>query len=721
MRMGPASVDAMLSRLDSGLADLLACVAAFGRSLHETFDPQKFLGEFSSRVQPLVPHDRILILYAGEQAGTFTVFAEDPGVGAPLHEGRYTTDFDPGGRYSTEEWGLGPVCEGEVLHIKDVEHDPRMAERPAHRARLLQIGIHARIVVPLYAGGRAIGALGVANFTADAYTSDHVGACRQIADLIGPFVENVVLLHRERRRRRRLQAVTALAPILGGSLKVGDLIERLGEAVRPVLDFDAMSVKVVSENGRDLELVGAFDVDRDVSPTPVIVSTEDCSLPDRVTKDNVVLIRHAEHELDARRAGDRAIIERGVRSLLIAPLVFADRVDGVLSLAKRRPNWYDDADAEVARALASEVIVAIQHQRLAEERQRLRAMEVKARRLEERVESLRGELADRYGFDRIIGRAPVFLESLQQAKKVAATETTVLLTGESGTGKEVLAHAIHHASARADGPFVAVNCAALPETLIESELFGHERGAFTGADKLKRGRFELAAGGTLFLDEIGELAPAIQAKLLRVLQERQYERVGGTVTLAADVRLVAATNRDLERAVADGRFREDLYYRLAVFRVHLPALRERGDDVLLLAGHLARELGAKLGKGDPGLSRDARALLLGHRWPGNIRELQNAIERALIVSDNGLLTPEQFGITLAHDDRVDAAASASASGMMPEAVSSMAPMESLADLEKRSITEALARASGNKSRAAASLGLSRTQLYTRLKRFGLDR
>jgi len=212
------------------------------------------------------------------------------------------------------------------------------------------------------------------------------------------------------------------------------------------------------------------------------------------------------------------------------------------------------------------------NQRLAEEQRRLAAVEGRARQLEQRVARLRGALSDQYRFDRIIGEAPAFREALDQAARVAPAETTVLLTGESGTGKELVARAIHYASRRAEGPFVAVNCAALPETLIESELFGHERGAFTGADRLKRGRFELAAGGTLFLDEIGELAPAVQAKLLRVIQERQYERVGGTATLSAAVRLVTATNHDLEQAVVDGRFRGDLYYRLAVFRVHLPRL-----------------------------------------------------------------------------------------------------------------------------------------------------
>lgn len=326
------------------------------------------------------------------------------------------------------------------------------------------------------------------------------------------------------------------------------------------------------------------------------------------------------------------------------PLLCGERVDGYVYFAKRWPRWYGEADVEVAQAVASQIVLAMQHQRLAEKQQLLGAVEARAQHLEARVALLRSALGDRYDFARVIRRAPAFLETLEQAQRVAPTESTVLLTGESGTGKEVLARAIHHASARAEGPFIAINCAALPDTLIESELFGHERGAFTGADRLKRGRFELAAGGTLFLDAIGELTPAVQAQLLRVLQERQYERVGGMATLDADVRLIAATNRDLERGVAEGGFREDLYYRLAVFPIRLPALRDRGDDVILLAEYFVRELGAKLGKGDPGLGRDAREVLLAHQWPGNIRELQNAIERALIVSDGEVITADQLGI-----------------------------------------------------------------------------
>ena len=348
------------------------------------------------------------------------------------------------------------------------------------------------------------------------------------------------------------------------------------------------------------------------------------------------------------------------------------------------------------------------------------ALEHRTRTLEQSLKSARRELHDRYGFEQIIGRSPLLRDVLTRAAKVARTETTVLLTGESGTGKELVARAIHHTSPRADRPFVALNCAALPETLIESELFGHERGAFTGADRLKRGRFELAAGGTLFLDEIGELAAAAQAKILRVLQERRYERVGGATTLEADVRLIAATNRDPERAVAEGRLREDLYYRLNVFRIHLPALRERGEDVLLLADHFVRELGARMGKAEPGLSRAARDLLLAHSWPGNIRELQNAIERALIIAEDELIAAEHLGL-VARPPRDEAEPAVAAPAVAAPPTETATSTLTVAEQEKRLIVDALRRTGGNKARAAATLGLSPTQLLRRTRRFGLDR
>jgi transcriptional regulator with GAF, ATPase, and Fis domain len=251
--------------------------------------------------------------------------------------------------------------------------------------------------------------------------------------------------------------------------------------------------------------------------------------------------------------------------------------------------------------------------------------------------------------------------------------------------------------------------------LLEDELFGHERGAFTGADRQKAGRFEMAAGGSLFLDEIGELAPGVQAKLLRVLQEREFQRLGGTATLRADVRVIAATNRSLEAAVEARQFRQDLFYRLNVFTVHLPPLRERGDDVLLLAEHFARALAPKIGQAAVGFSPEAREVLRAHCWPGNIRELQNAVERALILSEGTPLTPALLGIT--RKASRPAAEAGAGSSPSPDALQTAG---SIPEMERRMVEDALAKAKGNKSRAARLLGLTRFQLYTRLKRFGVD-
>ena len=267
--------------------------------------------------------------------------------------------------------------------------------------------------------------------------------------------------------------------------------------------------------------------------------------------------------------------------------------------------------------------------------------ERRIRSLTAEAEYLREELAAEHGFDEILGRSPALRRALQSVAQVAATDATVLLLGETGTGKELVARAIHDRSARRDRPLVKVNCAAIPATLIESEFFGHERGAFTGATQRREGRFALADGGTIFLDEIGELPLELQAKLLRVLQEGEFEPVGGSRTRKVDVRVVAATNRDLERAAREGLFREDLYYRLSVFPIQLPPLRERGDDVVLLATAMAEKLARSLGRRiAPPDAADAAALR-SYAWPGNVRELRNVVERAIITSTDGRLHLER--------------------------------------------------------------------------------
>jgi transcriptional regulator with GAF, ATPase, and Fis domain len=682
--------------------ELAAALAGVAVSLRDDVPADRILAALSDLLQPILPHDRLVIDHLDENRRTFRVFAEHVVHGPVLHEDHYTTDPAGDARYTVAEWAIRRVFDGESMIVGDFGSDPRYSRPNSFEVRLRVGGVRAGVVVPLRSGGLVVGAFVATSLSPDVYHEQHLSLARQVADQIAPAVDNAVLRQRARRRRARLAALEGLPVVLGSTLNVKEVFERVADAVRPAVDFDVMGVGLLSPTGRDVDVIAEVNPrDEGILPTPPRLPVDSFSLPARVLNGEPVLIHDAAEELDASLSGDRLIIDGGGRAVMAVPLHFGERVGGCLYFGKRRPNWFDASDIEIASAIAAQVVLAIQHQRLGEERGR-------ARRLEERLESLRTELGERYGFDRIIGRAPALREVLQRAAKVAPTDATVLLTGESGTGKELVARAIHHGSVRSNGPFVAVNCAALPDALLESELFGHERGAFTGADRQRPGRFEQAQGGTLFLDEVGELSPAVQAKLLRVLQEREFQRVGGTATLRADVRVITATNRDLEREVAAGRFREDLFYRLNVFAVYLPPLRERGDDVLLLADYFVREIGGRMGKGEPGLSRDAREVLLQHAWPGNIRELSNAIERALIISDGGLLTAAQLAIS-APRPRASA----------PSAPDRGEPRQSLADWERQMVSDALHSAKGNRSRAAAMLGLTRSQLYTRLKRFGL--
>ena len=323
------------------------------------------------------------------------------------------------------------------------------------------------------------------------------------------------------------------------------------------------------------------------------------------------------------------------------------------------------------------------------------------KRMLERAEQLTEDF-DRRVYDEFIGRSAIVKELFGFISKVAKTDTTVLLLGESGTGKEILARAIHKQSKRAGRPFIATNCAALSETLLESELFGHEKGAFTGAIKQKPGRFEVAGGGTLFLDEIGEISPGFQAKLLRALEEREITRVGSTETIKTDVRIIAATNRDLPKLVAEGRFREDLFFRLSVFPVKVPPLRNRTDDIALLVEHFLNKLGYAHGQlGDSLLDK-----LRSYRWPGNVRELRNVLERAVILSDGDLITENMLGFLppSAEKEQIQIA------GDSPEG---------LEEQEKRMIEEALRKAGGNKSKTAEILQITRRVLYTKLKKYGM--
>ena len=686
---------------------MLVCLAAIARALHGEFQPRAFLDDLSTVLQPFIPHDRLGLGYLSDDGRTFSVFAEYGGSGFLPPTDRYTTDLRGATRFPVADSPVAPVFHGEILRVADVPADPRFADWAAEQR---STGLRSAIFVPLVSGSRVIGKLSAASRVPAVYDDVHVERLRSAGWMIGPFIEVVALLYRERRRRHRMEVLAGITKMLGTTLDLREILAPLGEAVRPAIAFDAMGVIIIDTSGGQWAFFGTAGE----APPPGIerIPTREFSYGPALMAGRTVVFDETSREVNPAFAGDRLLLTAGLESCLWVPMHFGDEVGGTLFFGKHEPRSYDRVDVEVASVMAGRVVLGIQHQRLAEEQRRLASVERRARTLEQSLKTARSELHQRYGFEQMIGRSPLFREALTRAAQVARAETTVLITGESGTGKELVARAIHYGSARADGPLVAVNCAALPDTLLESELFGHERGAFTGADRQKPGRFELAAHGTLFLDEIGELSAAVQVKLLRVLQEREFQRVGGTATLKADVRLIAATNRDLMAEMAAGRFRNDLFYRLSVFNVHLPPLRERGDDVLLLADTFIRTLAVKMGKGDVTLSQDAVELLRRHPWPGNIRELQNAIERGLITCDGTLVTAAHLAIPKLREEPT-------APGQ-PEPARPAAESMALEHLERKAIVDALQRTHGHKARAATLLGLTRFQLYSRLKRYQIE-
>jgi len=566
---------------------------------------------------------------------------------------------------------------------------------------ILDCGVRSMLCSPLMAGPRIDGEVWFTSSSLGAFTEAHEKAASAIADILSLSLEHERLWNLEVMRRRRLDAVDNLLPTMAETLDVRGVFSRVSEIVQPVLPHALLILTSLSEDRRELTV--------DVStgdPTSEMPMCFPAASPAGATAPEYLLVPDIEDVAEpcGARNGCRQL---GMRSFLGIPMSLESGTRWLLFLSLN-PNQYSEEDLNVARRVADHVSLVLSHQRLAEEERRAAEARERASRLEERVQVLTAELETTLGYRRVIGESESWKDVLTQATKVAHAETNVLLTGESGTGKEVVARLIHRASPRAKGPFVGLNCAALPDTLLESELFGHEKGAFTGAVTARPGRLEQAAGGVLFLDEVAEMTPTVQAKLLRVLQEREFQRLGGTRPMKADVRIVAATNRDLERALAHGEFREDLYYRLHVFEIRLPALRQRRDDILPLANAFLEEIGATVGRKAAGISREATQALLSYDWPGNVRELRNALERATILCDGGLITLEHLPIRASGPRLVSRTDAFPSEGVKLDTV------------ERDLIVDALRAAENNRSRAARLLGITRSQLYTKLQKHRLD-
>jgi two-component system response regulator AtoC len=606
----------------------------------------------------------------------------------------------------------------EFEALDDLQQDPGQDPQSA------TLGYRSLLRVPVHLEGQVAAVLVFLSRRPALYGRPDALVARRIADHVALALSHQRLAAQARQTeelRARTATLELLDELLAALVDAGelpDVFDRVSAIARKVLTHDTLLLNIVLPGGRRARVYASSGAG--VKPFPEVFDIPEAIRShadwEYVLTDDLPLDPVWRHQESAKR-GYRSALRVAIRmeGELVASLAF-------LSFA---PAVYKEADLLVARRIRDRLALNLSRGRGAEAAKRADEATARASRLEMRVRALTEELNARSGYQRVVGDSTLWRQALTQATQVATTETTVLLLGESGTGKEVVARFIHRASPRPEGPFVGLNCAALPEQLLEAELFGYERGAFTGATQSKAGQLEQAAGGVLFLDEVGDMSLSAQAKFLRVLQEREFQRLGGTRVLKTDARIIAATNRDLQRAINHGQFREDLYYRLNVFAIHLPPLRDRRQDVLPLSEAFMAEIGRSLGRPPGGISREARQALMSYHWPGNVRELRNVLERAAILCDGGLIAAEHLalgppagGRAAGRTEPTQSASQSPAPSSPGAAPTSPAPSD-LKSVERTMIERALLDAHFNKSQAAKVLGLTRAQLYVRLKKHGL--
>jgi transcriptional regulator with GAF, ATPase, and Fis domain len=677
-------------------------LAEIAETASETLELQEVFNRVAASVRRLIPFEDMGVVrivdgrYAVKHATTFDCSEHEPACSEPA---------------PLTEWSPRLRPRAESVRIDDAQEELDRAFRID--ADILDCGVRSALWEPFKSQGACSGGIWLSAPTPRAFTADHQEVLAPIAALLGSAVEHWSIWDAERRRRERLDQLEAALASVTQSLDVHEVFERISEAVQPVLPHQLLVLSEIDEVERCVRITataGSCDIE---APTePIALTLQEFEMG-RLDAD---IVQDIQADVKPNTDRNRCLISTGMRSWLRVPVLPTGEKRGSLSLAHREPGRYGPRDVEVVGRLADRIALMLSHQRLAEEARLAAEASERATRLEATVETLTRELESQ-GRARVTGVSRKWKDVLLQVGRVAPSETTVLITGESGTGKEVVARLIHQGSARVGRPFVAVNCAALPEQLLESELFGYEKGAFTGAFTTKIGRLEQAAGGTLFLDEIAEMSPVVQAKLLRVLQEREFQRLGGTRAMRADVRVIAATNRNLAQAIERGQFREDLYYRLNVFEIAIAPLRDRTEDILPLAEAFLDDLGRTMGRPAAGISRDAREFFLAHAWPGNVRELRNAIERAILLCDGGLITREHLPAVVARPE--PAAADGDGSSIDLEAP---LPAEgvNLEQVDRSFVERALAKTRGNRSKAARLLGLTRSQLYSRMERYKLN-
>ena len=565
-------------------------------------------------------------------------------------------------------------------------------------------GFESVCALPLTTVHRRIGTIGIASKLADAYCTDEVRFLSLVADQVALAIDDALNFESSQRaqaalerKNDRLKLLLSLNNTIVSNLELRELLRAISASLRGVMQCDGVAVALAEHEPKQMR-VYALDFPGSTGKIreDLVLSPEADSPGARVfrTGEPVSIMCCEGERLDPLAEAE------GVKSLCHVPLISRNHTLGILSLARLAAIPFSNRDVEFLGLVANQVAIAVENALAYKE-----IAELRDRLAEEKV-YLEDEIRSELNFEEIVGRSASLREVLQQIETVAPTDSTVLIYGETGTGKELIARAIHNLSSRSKNAFVKLNCAAIPTGLLESEMFGHEKGAFTGAVAQRIGRFELANHGTVFLDEIGEIPLELQPKLLRVLQEREFERLGSSRTLKTDGRLIAATNRDLSAMVESGKFRADLFYRLNVFPVQVPALRDREEDIPLLIRHFVQQFARRMNKAIDTIPTETMNVMVRYHWPGNIRELQNLVERAVILSSGPVLKVPLNDLQI----------HASAAGTKK--------IETLEESERRHILEALDASdwviSGAKG-AAALLGLKRSTLQARMEKLGIRR
>jgi formate hydrogenlyase transcriptional activator len=552
-------------------------------------------------------------------------------------------------------------------------------------ALLRSEGIRSLCALPLKTAHRRLGCFGVGSTQLDAYSEEEVQFLSLVADQVALAIDDAFHFDQLQQEKDRLKLLLDVNNAVASNLDLPDLLRAISSSLRLIMQSDGAGVALLDHNTNQVRL---------------------CVIDFPANDGHVVegqLLTEDDPAVQAIRSGEVVIggeSKGGAKNIAFVPLIGRHRVLGSLGVGRTDP--FSPKDVVFLKQVAGQVAIAVENA-LAY----AKIADLKDKLAREKL-YLEDEIRSELNFEEIIGKSEALRKVLQQVETVAPTDSTVLIYGETGTGKELIARAIHDLSSRVNNAFVKLNCAAIPTGLLESEMFGHERGAFTGAVAQRIGRFELANRGTVFLDEVGEIPLELQPKLLRVLQEREFERLGSSRTLTSDARLIAATNRDLSVMVGDHKFRADLFYRLNVFPVQLPPLRERREDIPLLVRHFVRQFARRMNRAIDTIPSDTMTVLVAYHWPGNIRELQNLIERAVILSAGPVLK-----VPL-NDLQSQAHAAPASTGRI----------ETLEEVERRHILGTLQATDwvvGGPKGAATILGLKRSTLQVRMEKLGIRR